>query len=205
MGIFGRRKKEAAERVDGSGAAELQAMRDAAAQAYTAGDYPVAVQLLRILMDAGDTGVAPLLGSALGLMGNFDGAEDVFRESSAEGDFRATYALIGLLQRKPGAALGGEEQWDLLGVATKQLHDEVRPLVDAGRLAEAEALLRIGADAGDPMAQESLAKVLMQRDGDNPEVAAEAKVWLERAIAAGLRDAAQTLEAVEEVLRSNGR
>lgn len=90
-------------------------------------------------------------------------------------------------------------------MATKQLHDEVRPLVDAGRLAEAEALLRIGADAGDPMAQESLAKVLMQRDGDNPEVAAEAKVWLERAIAAGLRDAAQTLEAVEEVLRSNGR
>jgi TPR repeat protein len=193
--------RQPADRV---GDAEIEAVSDAAAEAYSAGDYPEAVRLLRMLVAAGERRVLPLLGSALGLMGDFDGAEAVLRESAAEGEWRSTYALVGLLQRKPGAVRGTQEQWDLLGRATGQLHNEVRPLVNAGRLEEAEALLRIGADAGDPMAMESLAKVMMQRDGFNIDVALEAHRWLEQAIAAGLRDAEETLEAVVEVIRSQG-
>ncbi|MDI5964369.1 hypothetical protein [Streptantibioticus silvisoli] len=170
------------------------------------GDASAAVPLLRKVISRGDRAMIPALVSALLAVGDLDAAEAAVRPAADAGDWRAQYDLLAVRQeraRRTGGDLADQELWTLLKTAATGLLAEVTPLVNDGRLGDAEELLRGPAAAGDPVAMENLAIVMMRRAGGDPAIRAEARTHLERSAALGnitAEDCLTELDAIEAKL-----
>ncbi|MGK4579248.1 tetratricopeptide repeat protein [Kitasatospora sp. HPMI-4] len=157
------------------------------------------LELLRIAAGGGHARAAAIEGLWLLADGDEEGAEASLRPLADAGNWVARYNLLAVIQHRAGVQPGApsgmtDEMWELLDRAWVGARQAVAPLIEAGNWEEAESLLRIPAEGGDPAAQEALAEVLLS-SGD-PRRAPEAEA---------LRRRAQALRGARPAAKPSGR